>query len=573
VSLPLVSCLVTAYNYERFLERAVESALAQDYPALEVVVVDDGSTDGTGAVADALAARDPRVRVVHQENQGWTAAFNRAISEARGELYAILDADDTWLPGKLRTQVELLLARPEVGLVYSDLAVTDEHDGVVKPSFWADRGVRPFSGRCAAGLVTVGNTATTSSIVVRASLRDAFFPIPDDVPYGDWWLAFRTACVAEIDYVDRPLTGYRFHGSNLTLDAGGEALVRELRKEHAFRRAALARLEPGVLTVRESADAFQAIERSAGVVLTAARSALTPLPAGRPDEARVEVDAADAAPPLTALRLLLRAVALDPFDSSIRARFVEALGALADDPDAREETVEPSFLALGFLDELVEGDMLPAYARAFAGRDDALLVVLAPGADEAALGSTLEPLAQALGLDRDGSAEVVVVTDPAAEAQLAPRAAAVYTRVHRNGSLRDLPQLGDAQALVRVADGGEPAETAVCTVVAFVDELLAKPELLRGFDETFAGEAVRLVVYAPGADAATVAARLEEHAACEADLVLLAPAAADDADVAARADLLLTDAPCPRAFDALPRVVSIDGIRRFADLTASPSVL
>jgi hypothetical protein len=509
MSTPLVSCLITAYNYERFLADAVESALAQDYPALEVVIVDDGSTDGTAAVADALAAAHPGVvRVFHQENGGWTSAFNRAIAEARGAYLGILDADDTWLPGKLAKQVELLNARPEVGLVYSDLAVIDEHGTVVKPSFWEDKGVHPFDGRCAASLVTTGNTATTSSVLVRASLKDAFFPIPDEVPYGDWWVAFRTAAVAELAYLREPLTGYRFHGANLTLDVGGDALVRELRKEHLFRRVALADLAPGVLNVIEIVRAYAALEASAHTVRRVGGSAFAELPAGVPEEARAEVGAAEGAEPLAALRHLLRALACDPWSEEARTRFVAAASALADQPLAREAAPagdEDVFLALSFLDELVETpDLLADYARVFQGRPETRLVVLAPGQDEDELGQALAPIVAALGLDRDGSADIVVVTADGAGEQVAAEAAAVYTRQYRNSYLTDVPQIGDADSLLRFAQRPEPLAAATnvdgpgTLAIGFLEEVAETPDLLADYARTFDGRRdTRLVLLAP----------------------------------------------------------------------------
>jgi FkbM family methyltransferase len=461
VQKPLVSCLVTAYNYERFLVQAVESALAQDYRELEVIVVNDGSTDRTGDLADALVARHGgRVRAIHQGNGGWTSAFNRAISEARGEFLAILDADDTWLPGKLRAQIELLAARPEVGLVYSDLAVIDENGTQVEPSFWNARGVRPLAGRCAAGLVNVGNTATTSTIVVRAALRDAFFPIPDDVPYGDWWVAFRTACVAEVAFVREPLSGYRFHGANLTLNAEGERLVRELRKEHQFRRLALAQLDPGVLTVAETMGAFDALEKSARTTLAAAGTVFCSLSPALPEEAQVELAHAEAAGPLARLRHLLRAVALDPWNDEARALLAATGTGLADRPDDREEPSPDGFVALGFLEEIVgTPDLLADYARVFEGRHDATLVVLAPGFDGGELSLALEPVALALGLDRDQSAEVVVLTEHGAGEELATVADALYTRVSRNGCFQHLPQIPTAETLLDLARADAPVAT------------------------------------------------------------------------------------------------------------------
>jgi CDP-glycerol glycerophosphotransferase len=95
---PLISVVVPVYDVEAYLPEALDSVLAQTYPALEVVVVDDGSTDGSGAIADDYAARDPRVRVVHIENRGLGAARNEGLRHVRGELLAFADSDDVVPP-------------------------------------------------------------------------------------------------------------------------------------------------------------------------------------------------------------------------------------------------------------------------------------------------------------------------------------------------------------------------------------------------------------------------------------------------------------------------------------------
>ncbi len=91
---PLVSVIVPAYNVERWIERCVESVLAQTLTDLEVIVIDDGSPDNAGALADAVAERDARVRVIHQKNAGLSAARNVGIEAARGSLLYFLDSDD-----------------------------------------------------------------------------------------------------------------------------------------------------------------------------------------------------------------------------------------------------------------------------------------------------------------------------------------------------------------------------------------------------------------------------------------------------------------------------------------------
>lgn len=117
---PLVSIIIPAYNGEAYLRETVESARAQTYANLEIVIVNDGSTDGTPQLAEALATEDPRIKVVHQENKGLSAARNSGILNATGRYINFLDADDWLLPHKIATQVEALDAQPEYGLTYSD---------------------------------------------------------------------------------------------------------------------------------------------------------------------------------------------------------------------------------------------------------------------------------------------------------------------------------------------------------------------------------------------------------------------------------------------------------------------
>lgn len=112
---PLVSVIIPCYNHARFLPESVESALAQTYPHVEVLVIDDGSTDETREVASRYG---DRIRYIYQENAGLAAARNTGIREARGELIGLLDADDRWLPRKLEVQVPHF-AEPAVGLAHT----------------------------------------------------------------------------------------------------------------------------------------------------------------------------------------------------------------------------------------------------------------------------------------------------------------------------------------------------------------------------------------------------------------------------------------------------------------------
>lgn len=134
--LPLVSVIIPAYNATRFLARALSSVAAQDYPAdrIETIVIDDGSTDDTLALARTFEGQVPGFQVFSQPNQGVASARNLAILVSSGELIAFLDADDRWLPGKLAAQVDVFLAKPTLGLVHCGFSFVDQ-DGVDLPDW------------------------------------------------------------------------------------------------------------------------------------------------------------------------------------------------------------------------------------------------------------------------------------------------------------------------------------------------------------------------------------------------------------------------------------------------------
>lgn len=105
---PLISVIVPAYNAEKTIQRAVRSVLTQTYPNVELVVVDDGSTDGTGALLDTLAATEPRLRILHQSNGGVCVARNAGLNAAKGERICFLDADDELTEKALQTLSETM---------------------------------------------------------------------------------------------------------------------------------------------------------------------------------------------------------------------------------------------------------------------------------------------------------------------------------------------------------------------------------------------------------------------------------------------------------------------------------
>ncbi len=211
---PLVSIVIPAFNAERHIAETLGSIAAQSLRDFEVVVVDDGSTDGTVDTVFQFADRLPLV-VHRQPNAGPAAARNRGIRAARGRYCAFLDSDDLMLPERLAAQVEVLAAQPDLGLVHTDLMTFDDR-GVIHHSR------RAFSNPCG-GMVLdrllMDNFITTSTVMaptsrlVEAGLFGEGRRISEDF---ELWL--RMAARWPIAYVDRPLVQYRRRPGSLSDD-------------------------------------------------------------------------------------------------------------------------------------------------------------------------------------------------------------------------------------------------------------------------------------------------------------------------------------------------------------------
>lgn len=209
-----VSVVVACHNYARFLAEAVESALGQTLGDLEVVIVDDGSTDEIGPVIERWQG-DPRVRYVRQANAGQASAKNHGIRLARTPLVAFLDADDRWDLAKLSRQLPLF-ERAEVGVVYSR-GLFLSADGVTRipPDTGAARA--PRAGRVTSALL-YDNFVPFSSAVVRRDLLERVGGFDERLAMAiDWDLWLRLSLHCEFDWVDERLLHYRVgHGDQMS---------------------------------------------------------------------------------------------------------------------------------------------------------------------------------------------------------------------------------------------------------------------------------------------------------------------------------------------------------------------
>ncbi len=207
---PIVSVVIPVYNDEKYIRESVKSALNQDYENLEIIVVDDGSSDFTPKI---LKKFGERIHYIRQENRGTAAALNKGIRRAKGQLIAWLSSDDLFLPKKIKLQVEKFLDNPFFDLIYTDWIMIDSLGQEVKTVHCTPPSPEHFVIK-----MLDNNFINGSSVLIR---RECF----DNVGYFDetlladsdgdmWFRMLKYGC--HFSHIPIPLVKYRWHSGNLS---------------------------------------------------------------------------------------------------------------------------------------------------------------------------------------------------------------------------------------------------------------------------------------------------------------------------------------------------------------------
>jgi len=226
VRVPTVSVVVPCYNYGRFLPAAVQSVLEQDAVNLDIIIVDDASTDNSAQVAFGMAVDEPRIRVIrHDMNMGHIATYNDGLSRATGDYVVLLSADDLLAPGSLARSAALMEAHPEIGLVYGFPCEFSDVPPPTRPrrtswTLWS--GHEWVKLMCSRG----SNIIMNPEAVVRRSVLDQLIGYRNDMPHAadmDFWL--RAASISGVGRVNGPAQAYyRVHGGNMHLTDFGAVI-------------------------------------------------------------------------------------------------------------------------------------------------------------------------------------------------------------------------------------------------------------------------------------------------------------------------------------------------------------
>ena len=246
---PAISVILPVYNTEAYVREAVESILAQSFTDFELIAIDDGSTDGSGAILRELAARDARIILIEQPNDGAASARNKGLEMARADLIALMDADDVAMPERFALQHARMVQEPELAVLGSFIRVMDKAGDIIR------LGEYPLTPEAAARHLEhnecpVANPAVMmrrDAVLKAGGYRKAFSSYAEDY---DLWLRMSDLGYA-IANLPQLLLNYLWHGANVSV-VHREAQRRNVilaRFAHRVRKAGLPDPFEGVETI------------------------------------------------------------------------------------------------------------------------------------------------------------------------------------------------------------------------------------------------------------------------------------------------------------------------------------
>ena len=214
---PLISVNIPAYNAEEFIERTIRSAINQTYQDIEVVILDDGSTDRTGDIIRQMQSKDNRIRYYYQDNGGLAFTRNRLFDLSKGEYIAFLDHDDEWYSDKLESQLALFKDNPDTALVYGD--ILNVYEDARRDSFRYFSNRHPQRGRIFYRFLIEGNFIPLSTVVIRSNILKGYLPFKPGLKIAEEWELFlRMSQDHGFDYLNKPVGIYHLHSNRASKD-------------------------------------------------------------------------------------------------------------------------------------------------------------------------------------------------------------------------------------------------------------------------------------------------------------------------------------------------------------------
>ena len=208
-----VSIVTPNYNYAHFIDKLIESVLQQDYPAIEHIIVDDGSTDNSVNIVNHYIEKHPnRIRLIRQVNQGQTTAINVGLRAAKGDLIGWINSDDTYCAGSIKSIVSCFLKNPSIDIVFGDYCLTNENSEILK--MIKQLNIDYSMGAC----IGFGLLVSSNSVFWKASLMQKVGFLNEDLIYnmdGEYWS--RLFYEGKSKHISTYIANFRWHAAAKTV--------------------------------------------------------------------------------------------------------------------------------------------------------------------------------------------------------------------------------------------------------------------------------------------------------------------------------------------------------------------
>jgi len=242
---PLVSVAMATYNGETFIQAQLESIIHQSHQNIEIIIVDDASTDRTPEILKAYAVRDSRIKLYfNQKNSGHNKAFEKAISLTNSEFIALSDQNDIWLSHKIEYLINFLVNNPDILLCYHAANIIDSNNEVTSNSLWEAMKIKLYEGsifdqsRISKTIVEMPRLHGCM-LMFRHRLKNFILPFPDEIFAHDWWIGFIASVHGKINAIPHILMSYRQHEKNLCGLELTEKRIKEIPLSERYKRLAL----------------------------------------------------------------------------------------------------------------------------------------------------------------------------------------------------------------------------------------------------------------------------------------------------------------------------------------------
>lgn len=210
---PLVSYLISAYNEEGYIEACIESCLKQTYRNIEIILINDGSTDSTSEIINQNYQKNPRVKIIELEkNSGKVNGFNLAFEASKGEYIALMGADDICYPSRIEKSLKHLIENH--GMVCSDLDKINSNGDIIENSIinthYGSLGPEDFSTK----KLIENPKVYGGTIFLTRTIVEKIFPLNVNLSHEDWYIPIKASLHSIIGYIKKPLIAYRIHSKN-----------------------------------------------------------------------------------------------------------------------------------------------------------------------------------------------------------------------------------------------------------------------------------------------------------------------------------------------------------------------